>query len=125
MRYSALTWVKVTIDESLKQTRQALEQFVENTSDTSPLQQCVLWLHEIHGSLKIMELQTAALLVQEAELTIKTLLAGKIEGNAQTYDIVMRTLIQLPNYLDHLAIIQQDRPLALLPLLNELRALRK
>ncbi|OQW93659.1 MAG: hypothetical protein BWK79_10000 [Beggiatoa sp. IS2] len=125
MRYSALTWVKATIDESLKQTRQALEQFVENISDTSPLQQCVVWLHEIHGALKIMGLQSAALLVQEVEVTIKTLLGGKIEGNAQTYDILMRALIQLPNYLDHLAIVQQDRPLALLPLLNELRALRK
>jgi len=36
----------------------------------------------------------------------------------------MRTLIQLPNYLDHLAIVQRDIPLALLPLLNELRAYR-
>ena len=125
MKYSALTWVKITIDESLKQTRQALEQFVEYPSDTAPLQQCVTWLHEIYGVLKVLELQTAALLVQDIELTIKTILAGKIENNEATYDILMRALIQLPNYLDHLAIVQRDIPLALLPLLNNLRALRK
>jgi chemosensory pili system protein ChpA (sensor histidine kinase/response regulator) len=125
MKYSALTWVKATIDESLKQTRQALEQFVEYPSDTAPLQQCVVWLHEIYGALKVLELQTAALLVQDVELTIKFLLAGKIENNESTYDVLMRALVQLPNYLDHLAIVQRDMPLALLPLLNELRALRK
>jgi len=125
MKYSALTWVKTTIDESLKQTRQALEQFVDYPSDTAPLQQCVVWLHEIHGALKVLELQTATLLVQEVELTIKFLLAGQIESNESTYDVLMRALIQLPNYLDHLAIVQQDMPLALLPLLNDLRAKRK
>ncbi|HIE00761.1 MAG TPA: hypothetical protein EYP59_10815 [Thiotrichaceae bacterium] len=125
MKYSALTWVKATIDESLKRTRQALEQFVEYPSDTAPLQQCVIWLHEIHGALSVLELQTAALLVQNVELTIKSLLAGKIENNESTYDVLMRALIQLPNYLDHLAIVQRDIPLALLPLLNDLRSKRK
>jgi len=124
MKYSALTWVKATIDESLKQTRQTLEQFVEYPSDTAPLQQCVNWLHEINGALKVLELQTAALLVQELELTIKSLLEGRIENNESTYDVLMRTLIQLPNYLDHLAIVQHDIPLALLPQLNKLRTLR-
>jgi len=124
MKYSALTWVKTTIDDSLKQTRQALEQFVEYPSDTAPLQQCVLLLHEINGALKVLELQTAALLVQDVELTIKFLLQGKIENNESTYDVLMRALIQLPNYLDHLAIVQHDMPIALLPLLNNLRALR-
>jgi chemosensory pili system protein ChpA (sensor histidine kinase/response regulator) len=125
MKYSALTWVKATIDENLKQTRQGLEQFVEYSSDTAPLQQCAIWLHEIYGALRILELPTAALLVQEVELTIKSLLANKIDNNESTYDVLMRALIQLPNYLDHLAIVQHDIPLALLPLLNDLRTLRK
>lgn len=125
MKHSALTWVKPTIDESLKQTRQALEQFVENPSDTAPLQQCVVWLHEMYGALAMLELKTAALLVDNVEATIKSLLAGKIESNESTYDVLMRALVQLPNYLDHLAIVQRDMPLALLPLINGLRHLRQ
>lgn len=128
MKYSALTWVKTTIDESLKQTRQALEQFVENQEETAPLQQCVVWLHEIRGALSMMELQTAAMLVQNLEATIQILLAGKIT-NAQekdkAYDLLMTSLVQLPNYLDHLAIVQRDIPMALLPLINSLRAVRQ
>ncbi len=124
MKHSALTWVKGTIDDSLKQTRQGLEQFVEKPSDTAPLQQCVVWLHEIYGGLNMLELQTAAMLVDEIGLAIKVLLAGKIQSNESTYDVLMRALVQLSNYLDHLWIIQRDMPLALLPLLNGLRALR-
>jgi len=124
MKHSALTWVKGTIDESLKQTRQALEQFVENPNDTAPLQQGLVWLHEIHGALTMLELQTAALLVEEVELSIKALVGGKVENQESTYDTLMRALLQLPNYLDHLWIIQRDLPLALLPLLNGLRTLR-
>ncbi|OUD16196.1 hypothetical protein [Thioflexithrix psekupsensis] len=125
MKHAALTWVKTTIDDSLKQTRQALEQFVENPSDTAPLQQGIIWLHEIRGVLNILDLQTAALLVKEVEATIQVLLAGKIANNERTYDVLMQALIQLPNYLDHLAIVQQDIPLALLPQLNSLRELRE
>lgn len=125
MKHSALKWVKVTIDDSLKQTRQALEQFVENPNDTAPLQQCVGWLHEVRGVLSMMELQTAALLVQEVEHTIQALLNSQIDNNEKTYDVLMRALVQLPNYLDHLAIVKSDIPLALLNLLNSLRTLRQ
>lgn len=128
MKYSALTWVKSTIDDSLKQTRQALEQFVENQEDRAPLQQCVTWLHEVRGVLSIMELQTAALLVQSVEGVFQALVAGKIvdaKEKEKTYDLLMRSLVQLPNYLDHLSIVQRDMPLALLPLINDLRKVRK
>jgi len=124
MKYSALTWLKTTIDDNLKQTRQTMEQFVEYPSETTLLEQCILWLHETHGALEVLELETAVLLVQELELCIKSLQEGKIENNETTYALLMRTLVYLPNYLDHLAIIQRDIPLALLPLLNELRDYR-
>ena len=125
MKYSALSWVKTTINDNLKETLKALKQFIEFPNETAPLEQCLLLLREMHGALELLQLQTAALLVQDLELTIKSLLAGSIEKNTSTYEILMRTLTHLPNYLDHLAIVQRDIPLALLPLLNELRLLRQ
>jgi len=125
MKYSALTWVKPTIDGSLKQTRQALEQFVENPKDIAPLQQCVGWLREIRGTLTLLELQTAALLVHSVEVVIAALLAGKLQNSERLYDVLMRSLVQLPNYLDHLLIVKSDMPLAVLPLINALRAVVK
>ncbi len=123
MNYSALTWVKASIDENLEQTRQALGEFVEESSDTSALGECVNLLHEIYGVLNVLDLQTAALLVQEIEAVMKSIQVGDIEPNESTYEVLLAALIILPNYLDHLVIIQHDIPLALLPILNKLHSL--
>ncbi len=123
MRYATLTWVKPAIDDTLKLTRQSLEQFVENPEDRGSLQDAVGWLHEISGVLVMLEIDTAVLLVQEMEEVTRNLLAGKIANREAAYDSLMRGLIQLPNYLDHLALGYPHMPLALLPLLNRLRAL--
>ena len=125
MNYSALTWVKASIDENIEQTRQALGQFVEQSSDTSALEPCANLLHEISGALNVLDLQTAVLLVQEIESAMKSLQDGDIENSEPTYEVLLAALIQLPNYLDHLVIVQRDIPLALLPINNRLRTLSK
>ncbi len=125
MKYATLTWVKPAIDDTLKLTRQSLEQFVENQDDTGPLQDAVGWLHEIKGALILLEINSAMMLMQEMELVTKALLEGKIQDKAAAYDSLMRALIQLPNYLDHIALGYPDIPVALLPLINKLRHLLK
>lgn len=125
MNYSVLTWVNPAIDDTLKQVRQALEQFVENPEDTSPLQEAVNGLHEIRGALGVLEITSAMLLVQEMELVTKALLAGQLANKEVAYDLLMRAMLQLPNYLMHLALGYPDIPMAMLPLINKLRALLK
>ncbi len=123
MKYATLTWVKPAIDDTLKLTRQSLEQFVENQDDTGPLQEAVGWLYEIKGALVLLEINSAMMLMQEMELVTRSLLEGKIQDKEAAYDSLMRALIQLPNYLDHLSLGYPDIPLALLPLINKLRHL--
>ncbi|MDM8547614.1 hypothetical protein [Candidatus Venteria ishoeyi] len=125
MAYATLTWVKPAIDDTLKLTRQSLEQFVENPEDTGSLQEAAGWLHEIRGTLTMLEIETATILVHEMEIVTQALLQGKLKNHGTAYDILMRSLIQLPNYLAHLALGYPDIPLALLPLINKLRALLK
>ncbi len=127
MKYATLTWVKPAIDDTLKLTRQSLEQFVENQNDAGSLQDAVGWLHEIKGALILLEIDSAMILMQEMELVTKALLEGTIQDKEKeaAYDSLMRALIQLPNYLDHLALGYADIPLALLPLINKLRHLLK
>lgn len=125
MKYATLTWVKPAIDDTLKLTRQSLEQFVENQDDPGSLQDAVGWLHEIKGALILLEISSAMMLMQEMEQVTKALLDGKIQDKEAAYDSLMRALIQLPNYLDHLALGYPDIPVALLPLINKLRHLLK
>jgi hypothetical protein len=116
MTYVSLTWVKASINDDLKKTRYALQQFFEDHKDES-LQQCLVYLSEIEGAFKITQLQAAANLVEVMKQTIKS-----FDTKESTYKALIKALIQLSTYLDYLCINKHDKPLALLPLINDLRA---
>ena len=121
--YSTLNWVKSEIDETLDQARQSLEAFVENPDDETQLQFCVNHLHQVHGTLKMVELYGAVMIAEEMENLSIAIQNGKISKKEDAYDILMRAILQLPDYLEHLQSGQKDVPLALLPLLNDMRAI--
>ncbi len=116
MTYVSLTWVKASINDDLKKTRYALQQFFEDQKDES-LQKCLVYLSEIEGAFKITQLQAAATLVEIMKQTIKS-----FDAKESTYEALIKALIQLSSYLDYLCINKHDKPLALLPLINDLRA---
>ena len=65
--YAALDWVIGEIGETLKQARQSLEAYVENTDDTTRIRFCLTHIHQVHGSLQMVEFYGAALLAEEME----------------------------------------------------------
>lgn len=122
--YTTLKWVKNEIDENLKQTRQALETYVENPQDSTQLRFCTTYLHQIYGTLQMVEIYGGALLAEEMEKLALALLEDKVRLKDDAYDVLMRAILQLPSYLEHLEHGEQDRPVILLPLLNDLRSSR-
>jgi len=122
--YTTLKWVKNEIQESLNQTRQALESFVEDTNDTTQIRFCVTYLHQIYGTLQMVEIYGGALLAEEMELLANAISQEKVVRKEDAYDVLMRAILQLPAYLEHLENGQQDLPVILLPLLNDLRTAR-
>lgn len=122
--YGTLNWVKSEIDETLKQARAALEAYVENTDDETQLRFCINYLHQVTGTLHMVELYGASLAAEEMEALALELVEGKISQRDDAYEALMRGIIQLPDYLDRLQGGQRDRPVVLLPLLNDLRAAR-
>ncbi len=122
--YTTLKWVKDEIQESLNQTRQALETFVENPGDATQMRFCATYLHQVYGTLQMVEIYGGALLAEEMENLANALLNGEIGQKEDAYDVLMRAILQLPSYLEGLEHGQMDMPVALLPLLNDLRAVR-
>ncbi len=122
--YRALTWVKKELDETLLHARQALESYVDTPGDSVLLHTCVDHLHQVAGTLQIVELNGAALLVEEMEQLARKLLEDAVQQKDDAYEVLMRAILQLPDYLERLQSGQPDRPIVLLPLLNELRAAR-
>ena len=119
-----LGWVKAEIDETLKQARLALESVAEHPTDTTSLRFCNTYLHQVLGTLQMVELDGAAMLARENEALAESILSGRVEASAPNFDILVRGILSLPDYLARLADDQPDVPLRLLPVINELRAAR-
>ncbi|MGA9342383.1 MAG: Hpt domain-containing protein [Rhodanobacteraceae bacterium] len=124
MDFTTLNWIKHELDDTLKQARQALESYVENTGDESLMRTCAGELHQAQGSLRMVEMYGAALVVEEMERLADALLADTVSQRDEAYSVLMRGMVQLPDYLERVQSGYKDIPIVLLPLLNDLRACR-
>ncbi len=122
--YVALEWVKGEIAETLKQARHALEEFVENPEDSTRLSFCLTYVHQVHGTLQMVEFFGAALLAEEMEQLAQALLENRVNSLTEALEVLMQAILQLPLYLDRIQTARRDLPMVVLPLLNDLRAAR-
>ncbi len=122
--FTTLNWVKQELDDTLRQARQALEAYVEDASDPSQLRFCASFLHQVQGTLRMVELYGAAMVMEEMERLVQGLLDGDVRRRDDAYGVLMRGIVQMPDYLERLQGGHKDIPIVLLPLLNDLRACR-
>ncbi|VAW79580.1 Signal transduction histidine kinase CheA [hydrothermal vent metagenome] len=122
--HTTLSWVKQEIDETLKQARHSLEEYVENPGDISQLRFAYNYVHQVHGTLQMVELYGASLLTEELEKLAQSLMNAEIAKPDTAYELFMRAIIQLPDYLEKIQSGLKDDPLILLPLINDLRSAR-
>lgn len=123
--YAALDWVIGEIGETLKDARQSLEAYVEDPRDTARIRFCLTYIHQVHGSLQMVEFHGASLFAEEMEALAEALMNGQVTNEKEAQEALMRSLLQLPLYLDQVKNHQDDNPGVVLPLLNDLRAVRK
>ncbi|MGH8295891.1 MAG: Hpt domain-containing protein, partial [Steroidobacteraceae bacterium] len=114
------------LNATLTEARTALETYVEQTDNVSLLERCRQELQQVHGVLRMLEIYGAALLAEEMEQVAGYLLATVTErkGQAESLDALLRAMVQLPGYLERVLAGGRDLALVLLPLLNDLRAVR-
>ncbi len=122
--YVALEWVKGEIAETLKQARQALEAFVENPQDSTRMSFCLTYVHQVQGTLQMVEFYGAALLAEEMERLAQALMEGAVNNQREALEVLMQAILQLPTYLERVQSARRDLPMVVLPLLNDLRAAR-
>lgn len=122
--YIALDWVKGEIKQTLSQAQHALEAFVKNNQDTPQMTFCLNHIHQVHGTLQMVEFYGAALLAEEMEKLCQVMIDGKVSSIEEAQEVLMDSLLQLENYLEHIQKGQRDLPVVLLPVLNDLRALQ-
>lgn len=122
--FTTLQWVKPELDETLAIAREALESYVDNPGNRDVMRSCAESLHQVRGTLRMVELYGTALVAEEMETLAIALFEGHVAQREDAYAALMRGLMQLPDYLERLSSGHRDVPVVLLPLLNELRASR-
>src|SRR3981189_2898899 len=121
-----LDFVGRELNVTLAEARTALENYVEQPDNVNLLERCTQELHQVQGVLRVLEIYGAALLAEEMEQVASYLLATATErkSQAESLDALMRAMVQLPSYLERVLAGGRDLALVLLPLLNDLRAVR-
>ncbi len=111
---------------TLNEARVALEAYAEQSDNLALLERCAAELHRVQGVLRVLEIYGAALLAEEMEQVTRYLIetAADRRNHAESLDALLRAMVQLPSYLDRVLAGGRDLALVLLPLLNDLRAVR-
>ncbi|HTV49535.1 MAG TPA: Hpt domain-containing protein, partial [Steroidobacteraceae bacterium] len=121
-----LEFVGRELNVALGEARSALESYVEQPENLGLLERCTRELHQVQGVLRVLEIYGAALLAEEMEQVARYLIstASERKNPAESLDALMRAMVQLPSYLERVLAGGRDLALVLLPLLNDLRAVR-
>ena len=114
------------LNSELNDARTSLEAFGEQQDNVALLRKCGEHLRSVHGALRIAEVYGAALLAEEMGQVARYLIDnfGERRHLAEGLDALMRAMVQLPTYLERVMSGGRDMALVLLPLLNDLRAVR-
>ena len=114
------------LNQTLSKARLALEDAVEQRNTPDALRRCAEHLHQARGVLQMVEVYGGALLAEEMEATASHLAGFRpgSPGHEDGLDALTRSMVQLPVYLERMLAGGRDIALVLLPLLNDLRAVR-
>jgi chemosensory pili system protein ChpA (sensor histidine kinase/response regulator) len=124
--YASLQLVAQEVSTELNEARIVLEAFGERPEERGLIERFAAHLHLARGALRVAEVYGGALLAEEMEHVAQYVAAHTAHGKTDPdgLDALLRAMEQLPSYLDRVASGGRDVPLALLPLLNDLRAVR-
>src|SRR5512138_2428635 len=108
----------------LNDARAALETFGEQQENLALLRKCNEHLHSVHGALRVAEVYGAALLAEEMGQVARYLIDNFAEKRhlAEGLGALMRSMVQLPKYLERVLSGGRDMALVLLLYLKVLRA---
>lgn len=121
---SALGWVRKELDEILNQAAQALQEYSEEPDDRTRLRFCATYLHQVYGTLQMLELYGVSMLGEEMEQLIEAMLADSVADAREAQEALMTAILRTSELLERIQAGQNDSSLAVLPLVNDLRAAR-
>ncbi len=124
--HSKIKWIKEELDRVVLQARDALEEYTFGTGESELMIACSQYLHQVKGTLQILEIQGAIMLADEMEQVAISIANDSIHENFVEHaaEALMQGLVTMPDYLEKLQNGALDHPAIILPLINDLRIVR-
>jgi len=117
----ALDWIKGELLETLNDARQALEAYVESDRDETRMRACLTGLHQVHGTLVMLELTGVTLLADHLEQLAQKMLGGEIEDEPGASQVLMQGILELPGHIEEIQSGAPDSAKSVASLVNEIR----
>ncbi|MDP3816256.1 ferrous iron transporter B [Pseudomonas sp.] len=118
---TSLNLVRDELFTTMEEAESSLEQFIADRHNGSLLQQAVENLHQVRGTLNLIELAGAEMLAQEVLDQATDIPAGAGEERDVQLSALSNALHVLRRYLENLEANRQEMPELLLPAINDLR----
>lgn len=121
----ALQAVGRELSASLGEVRGLLEAAAERIGDDQSLVNVAELMHLVRGALRVVDIGGGALLAEEMEASARTLARSTDRRQVEDgLDALLRGAMQLPDYVERVLAGGRDLAMILMPLLNDLRAVR-
>jgi hypothetical protein len=118
---TSLNLVRDELFATMEEAESSLEHFIADRHNGSLLQQAVENLHQVRGTLNVIELAGAELLAQEVLDQATDIPAGAGEERDVQLSALSNALHVLRRYLESVEVHRQEMPELLLPAINDLR----
>lgn len=118
---TSLNLVRDELFATMEEAESSLEYFIADRHNGSLLQQAVENLHQVRGTLNLIELTGAELLAQEVLDQATDIPAGAGEERDVQLSALSNALHVLRRYLENVEANRQEMPELLLPAINDLR----
>ncbi|MFZ3155121.1 ferrous iron transporter B [Pseudomonas sp.] len=118
---TSLNLVRDELFTTMEEAESSLEHFIADRHNGSLLQQAVESLHQVRGTLNLIELTGAELLAQEVLDQATDIPAGAGEERDVQLSALSNALHVLRRYLENVEAHRQEMPELLLPAINDLR----
>ncbi|MDH5183977.1 MAG: response regulator [Gammaproteobacteria bacterium] len=87
------------IDASLRDARYALEAYLDEKSEGSEFSDCIKLISEVNGAIEVLDHQSLILLTNALVKMSDELKLGKIEEPEEALALLLRGMLEIPNYL--------------------------
>ena len=122
--FVALEWIRGELANTLQNAQVALEAVAESPDDAASMRSCLTAIHQVHGTLKMVQLKGPTEVAGEMEQVAQALMNSKVPDVSAAQETLMQAILQLPAYLDRIHRDQKDSEQNYLPMVNNLRVSR-